>query len=351
MILRCQTGYETHLEREIRPLGLAPRNTGPGWLETNPVRDLAPISDLCFAHTILLDPQVIAGENFTTLGARVAEYFFATTRTERFAGPWPLIFDHAAGQDGLGRRADAVQKIFAELLRPRMSRVAKLATPALLPRPGLQRGLFVYFTTFNKAHITRDLIHGGQRRMADDRLAPSRSYLKIEEAYGILGHEPAPGETIVDLGAAPGGWSYSAAKRGARVHAIDNGPLKSGARDNPLITHHQQDAFHFDPTATAEPTLASGHSALRTPHSAFPTDWLFCDLVENPHHVLDNIVVPWLERRWCRRYIVNLKFGRVDPLALLKEVRTRIPAAKIRHLHHDREEFTLIGEIVPPAQI
>ena len=44
-----------------------------------------------------------------------------------------------------------------------------------------------------------------------------------------MGLEPMPGERVCDLGAAPGGWSYSAAKRGASVVAVDNGPLKGGA--------------------------------------------------------------------------------------------------------------------------
>jgi 23S rRNA (cytidine2498-2'-O)-methyltransferase len=104
--------------------------------------------------------------------------------------------------------------------------------------------------------------------MADDSLAPSRSYLKVEEAYIVLGREPVAGETVVDLGAAPGGWSYSAAKRGARVIAVDNGPLKGGALDHPLIEHRREDAFHFQPP-TGE-----------------VIGWLFCDLVEEPHHVM-----------------------------------------------------------------
>lgn len=85
--------------------------------------------------------------------------------------------------------------------------------------------------------------------MADDDAAPSRSYLKVEEAYIVLGREPQAGETVVDLGAAPGGWSYSAAKRGATVVAIDNGPLKGGAFGNQLITHRLEDAFKFQPPA------------------------------------------------------------------------------------------------------
>jgi 23S rRNA (cytidine2498-2'-O)-methyltransferase len=180
----------------------------------------------------------------------------------------------------------------------------------------------------------REVWRGGQRRMADDPLAPSRSYLKVEEAFVVFGREPAAGETVCDLGAAPGGWSYSAAKRGARVVAVDNGPLKGGALDHPLIEHRREDAFKF--------AVPDGE--------AF--DWMFCDLVEDPHHVLNNLVAPWLERGWCRRFVVILKFGRTDPLALLREVRApgavfarRAQNLRLRHLYHDREEFTLVGDV------
>ena len=83
-------------------------------------------------------------------------------------------------------------------------------------------------------------------------------------------------------------------------------------------------------------------------------DWLFCDLVEEPHHVLANLLTPWLAHGWCRRFIVNLKSGRTDPLALLDEVRAKgspctmhTANLRIRHLYHDREEFTLVGEVPP----
>jgi 23S rRNA (cytidine2498-2'-O)-methyltransferase len=150
----------------------------------------------------------------------------------------------------------------------------------------------------------------------------------------VLGVEPQPGETVVDLGAAPGGWSYSAARRGAQVLAVDNGPLKGGALGHPRIEHRREDAFGFRPV----------------PGGTF--DWLFCDLVEEPHHVLRNLVAPWLAQGWCRRFVVNLKFGRTDPLALLKELRAadspfvrHAAAFRIRHLYHDREEFTVVGSV------
>ena len=103
-----------------------------------------------------------------------------------------------------------------------------------------------------------------------------------------------------------------------------------------MIEHRREDAFGFRPAA------------------GWAFDWLLCDLVEEPHHVLRNLVTPWLENRWCRRFILNLKFGRVDPVALLRELRAEdSPFARhavgfrLRHLYHDRDEFTVVGAVGP----
>ena len=140
----------------------------------------------------------------------------------------------------------SVETAFAELLKKKLSRVARLALPERPRGVGLARGLFVFFTDFGRAFVSREAWCHGQLRMADDDLAPSRSYLKVEEAF----------------------------------------------------------------------------------------------------------VSPWLERNWCRWFVINLKFGRVDPVALLAAlrgadspfVRARTEFA-IRHLYHDREEFTVVGEL------
>ncbi len=333
MLFRGQPGFEDLLAGELRAQGLAVTAQGGGWVGTDPSASLS-VSELCFAHAIHLAPVEVVGETVNALATRLLDCFLASAKDERFEGAWPCVFTAAAGLDGLGRRTDAVAGAFAELLKKRLGRVARLAVPDLPRTPGSARGLFVHFVDFKKAFVSRSAILNGQRRMADDPLAPSRSYLKVEEAYAVLGREPSPGELVVDLGAAPGGWSYSAAKRGARVLALDNGPLKGGALNHPLIEHRRADAYGYRP--------GPGERA----------DWLFCDLVDDPHHVLRNLIAPWLENAWCRRFVVILKFGRVDPLALLREVRApgsvfsrRAPGTRVRHLYHDREEFTLVGEL------
>lgn len=336
MLITCQSGFENLLLRELAELhGLAPAEHGPGWVHTTPAGSSASerwFAQAAFPHLTLVDAVEIRGESVNAFAGAVATHFLDALRGERIEGAWPAIWSGPHETVGLGRRISAVENAFGELLRRKLSRVAKLATPELPRSVGPQRGLFIWFTDFNRAFVARQAFVHGPRRMADDPLAPSRSYLKVEEAYVIVGRQPAEGEFVCDLGAAPGGWSYSAAKRGAHVVAIDNGPLKGGALDHPRIEHRREDAFRFSPADDRR------------------FEWLFCDMVEEPHHVLRDIVQPWIERRWCRSFVVNLKFGRVDPIGLLRELsspqsalRSLAPDMAIRHLFHDREEFTLVG--------
>ena len=329
MLSLCQHGYEALLERELAEAGLVVAGKGSGWVQ-------AAEGDpelLAFPQISLLAEREFTGESVNALAQQLAEFFLESLRGERIEAAWPCVFAMVPEVVGLGRRATGVEKAFLELLRKKLSRIAKLAQPDAPRTSGRIRGLFVFFADFGRVYASRDAWLGGQRRMADDDAAPSRSYLKVEEAYIVLGREPQAGETVVDLGAAPGGWSYSAAKRGASVIAVDNGPLKGGAFGHPLIEHRLEDAFKFKPA----------------PGVVY--DWLFCDLVEEPHHVMQNIVAPWLANGWCRHFVINLKFGHVDALALLREIRAadspymqHASGLRIRHLYHDREEFTVVGE-------
>ena len=348
MLHTCQAGYEPLLARELVELhGACAAESGAGWVKVESSAVLQPAleaaerglkhratPDLAFAHLTLRDPLELRGDSVNALATRIAEFFLGSLRGERIESAWPAVWLGPSELVGLGRRIGAVESAFGELLKKKLARVAKLATSHLPRGVGEVRGLFVFFADFGRMFVAREAFAHGPRRMADDDLAPSRSYLKIEEAYVLLGREPQSDETVCDLGAAPGGWSYSAAKRGARVVAIDNGPLKGGAHDHPQIEHRREDAFRFAPPAGQH------------------FDWLFCDLLEEPHHVLQHIAGPWLARGWCRRFVINLKFGRVDPIALLRELRApgspfAAPgrAARTAHLYHDREEFTVVGEL------
>ena len=319
VLLVGQAGFEAFLAKEADRV----LEKGPGWVLAGGVP-----AEPCFAHLALLDPVEIKAAAVNALAGGIADYFLRTSREERYETTWPLCFE-AAAQEGLAARCRSVAEAFREKTS-RMARVMKLAREGR-PDPGRICGLFVHLAGFGRAFASRRAWAGGQRRMADDPQAPSRSYLKVEEAYRVLGQAPQPGQSVVDLGAAPGGWSYSAARHGASVLAVDNGPLKGGAAGNPAIAHAEADAFKYRPGR--------------------PADWLFCDLLEDPRKVLELLRL-WVEARWCRRFIVNLKFGRNDPFRLLHEalsprggIAPRCSVLRARHLYHDREELTLVGSL------
>jgi 23S rRNA (cytidine2498-2'-O)-methyltransferase len=336
-LLVCQSGYEGILVREMQELGLAASASGPAWAllswsdDASADATLAKVRRAAFAHAVLESPAAISGKSVNEIAQGMMDYFASSLRGERIETPWPCLFAGSQDLVGLGRRVASVEAAFGELIRKKLGRLAKLATQDR-PRVGPARGFFAWFTDFGTVQVARSAYMSGPCRMADDDLAPSRSYLKVEEAYGIIGAEPKPGETVCDLGAAPGGWSYSAAKRGARVVAVDNGPMKGGALDNPLIDHRTDDAFGFSPGKNAT------------------YDWLFSDMLEDPHKIVRQVVSPWLVGGWCRRFVINLKFGRVDPIGLLADLRskdspfvTHASGVTISHLYHDREELTVTG--------
>jgi 23S rRNA (cytidine2498-2'-O)-methyltransferase len=339
MILICQSGYEDVARAEEAACGWRPLESGAGWIRVESPAgppDAATLV-LCFSHRAMLDPVELRGDGVNQIAGALVEWFTSSLRGVKVEGEWPMVFVAPIEVPGLGRRLGSVESAFKDALKKRVARVARLARDDVPRGSGPARGLFVWAADFGRLFASRETWLGGQRRMGDDPLAPSRSYLKVEEAYGLAGVEPSAGETVVDLGAAPGGWSYSAARRGAIVTAVDNGPLKGGALGHPGIRHLREDAFKFHPAAGER------------------FDWLFCDLVEEPHHVLD-LLHRWVAEKWCRRFVVNLKFGRTDAVALLETVRrsSRSPAfcrpaecarLAVRHLFHDREEFTLVGEV------
>src|SRR5690625_7660960 len=83
----------------------------------------------------------------------------------------------------------------------------------------------------------------GILRLRQPKGAPSRATLKLEEAwhYFIPADEwdqrLANGMHAVDLGAAPGGWTWQLVQRGMFVGAVDSGPMAQELMGTGLVTH------------------------------------------------------------------------------------------------------------------
>lgn len=159
-----------------------------------------------------------------------------------------------------------------------------------------------------------------------DKLAPSRAYLKLLEAEARLGMRISARETCVDLGASPGGWTYVAARRGARVTAVDRSELRDDLMRLPNVRFQRGDAFGFEPTA--------------------PVDWLICDVIAAAERSAE-LLLRWLERGWCRRFVVTIKLadGEAPPvLARLRRELTRLaPDHFVLRLCHNKKEVCAFG--------
>ncbi|HZL19590.1 MAG TPA: SAM-dependent methyltransferase [Polyangia bacterium] len=167
---------------------------------------------------------------------------------------------------------------------------------------------------------------GGEAPVAIDRAPPSRAYQKLEEALAWMGTAPRPGETCVDLGASPGGWTATALKRGAGVVAVDRAPVAPELARDPRVTMIIGNAFTYTPPA--------------------PVDWMLCDVVCEPPRSLA-LVESWLTRGLCRNLVVTVKFkGRAGygVLDALPPLFARLgPAfARVKQLVHNKNEVTVM---------
>ena len=173
---------------------------------------------------------------------------------------------------------------------------------------------------------------GGEVRMKDDPQAPSRSFLKVEEAFYCMNEWPQPGQRVVDLGAAPGGWTLAFAKRGCAVAAVDNGALKlppPGSGWGP-VEHLKRDGLSF-----------------ALPADTPPVDWLVADMLVPPGCVV-SLLRNWLKAPAMKRFVVNMKLPEGPPLGAIRPLQELLAQhpnfqTKLRHLYHDREEITVMG--------
>ncbi|MEH6471709.1 MAG: 23S rRNA (cytidine(2498)-2'-O)-methyltransferase RlmM [Halopseudomonas sp.] len=175
----------------------------------------------------------------------------------------------------------------------------------------------------------------GIPRLKFPAAAPSRSTLKLDEAFlHFLTADQrerllAPAMRAVDLGAAPGGWTWQLVKRHLRVVAVDNGPMAESLMDSGLVKHVREDGFRYQPQRSVQ--------------------WMVCDMADQPSKVAKHMAL-WLEQGWSERIIFNLKLPmkkRYQAVCECQElVRSQLEQAGVayqldmKQLYHDREEVT-----------
>lgn len=185
----------------------------------------------------------------------------------------------------------------------------------------------------------------GIHRLKFPNESPSRSTLKLDEAFlTFIPKDEWPerltsGMRAVDLGSAPGGWTYQLVRRGMMVSAIDNGPMAESLMETGQVKHYQMDGFKFVP-------------------SKQNVYWLVCDMIEKPQRVA-KLMAQWLLNGYCKEAMFNLKLpmkGRYQQvLSDLQTMKDLFSEANVKyelyakHLYYDREEVTVHARLLSPA--
>jgi 23S rRNA (cytidine2498-2'-O)-methyltransferase len=202
-----------------------------------------------------------------------------------------------------------------------------------------QQQLHVVFLESERAllgisHLKKSApVPGGIPRLKFPPAAPSRSTLKLDEAFLTLldGSERLRwlerGMKAVDLGASPGGWSYQLVRRGIQVIAIDNGAMDGVLMRSGMVQHERVDGFKYKPKR--------------------PVDWMVCDMVEQPLKVAQ-LAAHWINDKRCRFAMVNLKLPMKKRFAELETCFAALADSlgdsmvlRCKQLYHDREEVTM----------
>jgi hypothetical protein len=369
-------GFEAALAAELA--GFAPRVLAPGVVACDAAtEDAAPV-DPVFARQALPDAADLGGASVRAL----AETAFAAVEgaVDRWTGgftvhafPPPALLDddaptalpgaraahtraraarragapdasprgRGAKDEGLGSRAALVERALLELLAERRKRARRRYEARVAPADFGAGVLLVQLLLVARERLLvsagppRPLARGGfdlapwpagVAPVPDDRAPPSRAYRKLEEAFQWMGAAPRPGESCVDLGAAPGSWTLVAARRGATVVAVDRAPLAPAVARARGVTTVIGNAFTYEPPR--------------------PVDWMLSDVVCEPARAI-GLAGDWLAAKRCRNLVVTVKFkgrdqyGALAALAPLLD-RARPTFGRVKQLFHNKNEVTVM---------
>jgi 23S rRNA (cytidine2498-2'-O)-methyltransferase len=286
---------EGYVEELAAELGAVDRRHGRLLIASGPPRAAA------WAVNVWHDPQEI----------RVASISDAAAKLRAIQRNWACYAPH------LYRRAT--------LIHGQLPRVSAKPLVFGMPKPRAPLGSWTLLDgeTMLAAPRCTSAFPNGEIGFVEDRSGPpSRAYLKLWEALTVIDCRPRPGETCLDLGSSPGGWSWALQRMGAHVVSVDKAPLAPDIARLPWIEHRLESAFALEPRTVG------------------PLDWLFSDVVCYPARLLA-LVERWLAAGSCHRFVCTLKFqGTTDHDTTRRFA--AISGSQLRHLFHNKHELTWI---------
>lgn len=153
-------------------------------------------------------------------------------------------------------------------------------------------------------------------------MPPSRAYLKLWELFTVHGIKPKPGQTVVDFGSCPGGWTWVLQQSGCHVISIDKAPIEDRIKALPRVEFKQKDAFSLKPTDIGK------------------IDWFFSDIICYPPRLLE-LVKEWQDSGLCQRFVCTIKYQKETDWLTTEKFISEM-GAWVQHLYYNKHEVTAV---------
>lgn len=342
LLLQCRAGFEKEAAAEITDqcanigiYGYCRLNEGDGYVlfVTQQGEAERAVAEIPFGQLIFIRQWMVCGERLV-----LPRHDRITTLLENLEGAEPcadLWVEYPDTTEG---------RELATFARKFGSATAQALRKVKLLRGGAEaknRRMVIFATSGETCFLGYAFVDNsspwkqGIPRLKFPKSAPSRSTLKLEEAW----HWFIPrddwdtriphGSTAVDLGAAPGGWSWQLVQRSMFVAAVDNGPMNDDLMETGQVNHVLEDAYRFVPDQ--------------------PVKLMVCDVVDKPVKTAA-MASDWVINGWCEEAIFNLKLPMKqryqEVVGCLNLIAERFMQEGLgyelasKHLYHDREEIT-----------
>lgn len=343
LLLQCRSGFEKEAAAEITDqcanvgiYGYCKLNLGDGYVlfilqqpgDAVKAIDLVNFNSLVFIRQWMVCGDLLVPEQ----GDRISQI---QTYLDDFPSCADLWVEYADTTDG--RELATFSRKFSSALSQKLRQSKQLQSK--VTQASLRMFLFVLSGTeiyLGYAPVNNSAPWPlGIPRLKFPKSAPSRSTLKLEEAWHWFIPKKHWDQRLpysakaVDLGAAPGGWTWQLVQRSMFVTAVDNGPMNDDLMESGQVTHVQEDAYRYQPPE--------------------PVHLMVCDVVDKPVKTAQ-MAVTWVKNGWCNEAIFNLKLPMkrryqevITCLNLIAEQFMQAGLAyelSAKHLYHDREEIT-----------
>lgn len=326
-------------ELHSRNPGLKCNRVGPQVVEisSGSIEELAEFP-IFFSSQLLPHPEKLHADSIHSWARVICDRLLASE--EELLPHWQLhVFDPLSAETGSGyARPARIREAVVDILKQKRRSLLR----ALSDQPSRDCAL-VQVLTISPTDGYSSVAAGTLRKLfrsalsphvagfidiPDDKRPPSRAFKKLREAIAAFELSIRSGDTAVDLGASPGGWTHVMRQHGASVTAVDRSPLTDSLMHDPKVS------------------FVRGNAHTWTPQKA--VDWLVCDVITTPASTF-SILKLWISKKLCRNFCVTIKFKGTPELDTLFEIVTFLKDNTTwfdgKQLTHNKNEVTVVGAI------